>query len=504
MIDTVPTAQPETIPAAQPAVDDHRLRREVLSLPDTLAQSVTVMAPAMSGGFITYLAAIKAGGATPLAFVLATLACLLIGTVVSEFARTIRSAGSLYTYTVHGLGPFWGFLMGWGYVFALFLAGPAVLAGASVFLSMVMVNLGAPNLLTHWWLWFGAGLAGWLALAYPGVRLTTRSSLIFTVAGMSVLGLLALTVILKGGAHGNGMAAFDPHAAGVGWPGVFGGVAFGILSFAGFETAANLAEETSRPRRNIPVAVIGAVVIGGLFYVVVTYATSIGYGVREATTQWPESASGLAPLADTYASYLTNLVLLAVAFDAFFCGLAASNAATRTMFAMGRDRILPRALSRTHPKYQTPYVALVAYLAGAVLFAVVLIALTSAATRDGIAGGGGPYASGLYVFVEGLSIITPPAMLAYALVSMAGIAYGMRNRKPALALASVGALGGAGVAVFGSLYYSFVEAAPAGIPTPYRVIPWVVLGWVLIGGLVAGWLRWSRRETWERMGTIFE
>jgi hypothetical protein len=50
--------------------------------------------------------------------------------------------------------------MGWGYVSALFLVGPAMLAGASVFLSMVMVNLRAPNLLTHWWLWFGAGLAG--------------------------------------------------------------------------------------------------------------------------------------------------------------------------------------------------------------------------------------------------------------------------------------------------------------------------------------------------------
>lgn len=260
-----------------------------------------------------------------------------------------------------------------------------------------------------------------------------------------------------------------------------------------------------RPRRNVPLAVLGAVVIGGVFYVAVTYATSIGYGVREATVQWPRSASGLAPLADTYARYLTNLVLLAVAFDAFFCGLAASNAATRTMFAMGRDGILPRLLGRTHPRYQTPYVALVAYLAGAAIFAVVLIALTTGATRDGIAGGGGRYASGLYVFVEGLSIITPPVMLAYALVSIAGIAYGMRKRKPALAVASIGALGGAGVAVFGSLYYSFIEAAPGtGIPTPYRVIPWAVLGWVVIGGLVAGWLRWSRPETWERMGTIFE
>ena len=47
---------------------------------------------------------------------------------------------------------------------------------------------------------------------------------------------------------------------------------------------------------------IGSVVVGGLFYVIVTYATSIGYGVREATTAWPQSAAGISVLADHYAS----------------------------------------------------------------------------------------------------------------------------------------------------------------------------------------------------------
>ena len=124
---------------------------------------------------------------------------------------------------------------------------------------MVMANLGAPELFTFWGLWFGAGLVGLFGLAYPGVRLSTRSSLVFTAASMVVLLLLAFTVIFHGGAHGNGLSAFNPHAAGVGWPGVFAGVAFGILSFTGFETAANLAEETRDPRRNIPLAVLGSV-----------------------------------------------------------------------------------------------------------------------------------------------------------------------------------------------------------------------------------------------------
>ena len=74
-------------------------------------------------------------------------------------------------------------------------------------------------------------------------------------------------------------------------------------------------------------------------------------------------------------------------------------------------------------------------------------------------------------------------------VSVAGIAYGFRRRQRGLAAVSVGALAGAGVAAFGSLYYSFVAATPgAAIPTPYRVIPWALLAWLLLGGLV-GWRR---------------
>lgn len=475
-----------------------------LTLLDTIAQSVTVMAPSMSGGFITYLAAVKAGGATPLAFLLATLACLLIGGVVSKFALDLCSAGSLYTYVTHGLGSFWGYLTGWGYGFGLWLAGPAVLAGSGAFMGLFMTSIGAPGFLRQWWLWFAIGLLGWFALGYRNVKVSTRVFLIFTSIGVAVLLLLAVIVIAKGGAHGNTIRAFDPAAAGVSWPDVLGGVAFGLLSFTGFETAAALAEETRKPRRDIPLAVMGAVLFGGVFYVIVTYATSIGYGVRQATTLWPASASGLAPLADTYAKFLSDTVLLVVAVDAFLCGLGLANAVTRTIFAMGRDRVLPRAFARTHPKYKTPYVALIAYAVVSVVFVVLLIALTTQHTRNGFAGGPGPLASGLYVFAEGLTIIPPPIMLGYALLSVAGIARGVRTRAAGMIVIATGGLIASGAAVYGSVYFSFESpTAGAAIPTPYAVIPWLVLGWLVLGALVAFWLKRTRPEAWAGMGTIF-
>ena len=134
-----------------PAPGENRLRSDAISYREALAQSVSVMAPAMSAAFITYLAASKAGGATPLAFVLAMVSSLLIGGVVSTFALRLPSAGSLYTYTVDGLGSFGGFLVGWTYSLALVIGGPAVLAGFAVFTSLVMRDVGAPGLLGEWW-----------------------------------------------------------------------------------------------------------------------------------------------------------------------------------------------------------------------------------------------------------------------------------------------------------------------------------------------------------------
>lgn len=481
------------------------LRGGQLTLVDTIAQSVTVMAPAMSGGFITYLAAVKSGGATPLAFLLATVACLLIGGVISKFALDLHSAGSLYTYVTSGLGSFWGYLTGWGYGLGLWLAGPSVLAGSGAFMGLFMTGIGAPDFLRQWWLWFIVGLIGWFLLGYQDVKISTRVFLVFTSIGVAVLLLLAIIVIAKGGAHGNTIKAFSPSAAGVSWPDVFGGVAFGLLSFTGFETAASLAEETRRPRRDIPLAVMGAVAFGGIFYVVITYATSIGYGVRKATTAWPASASGLAPLADTYAKYLTNVVLLVVAVDAFLCGLGLANAVTRMIFAMGRDRVLPLVFAKTHPKHKTPYVALLLYLAVSVVFVGVLIAATTSTTRNAFGGGPGHLASGLYVFGEGLTIIPPPIMLGYALVCIAGIARGSRARSAGMIVLSIGGLIASSVAVYGSLYFSFVPQTPgASIPTPYAVIPWLLLGWLVIGALVAAWLRSRRPDAWAGMGTVFE
>ena len=93
----------------------HLLRKDVLGTYDAVAQSVALLALVLSVATSTSLVASSAGAAAPLAFMLAGLGCLCLAYVFIRFARFLPSAGGIYLYIVHGLGPVAGFLGGWLY-----------------------------------------------------------------------------------------------------------------------------------------------------------------------------------------------------------------------------------------------------------------------------------------------------------------------------------------------------------------------------------------------------
>ena len=203
------------------------------------------------------------------------------------------------------------------------------------------------------------------------------------------------------------------------------------------------------------------------------------------------SAAGIVTQADGYASWLTDWVLLAGGLSALFCGLGVHNAATRTIYAMGRDGVLPAALGRTHPRHRTPHVAVIVNLVVMVLVAAAVIGFTGQATRDTLGATPGPLSAGFYLFAEGLTLITPLFMACYAVLSLAGMRFGLirstgGGRRPGLVAASAGSLVASVAALVGSLYYSFVAASPgAEIPGPYRAVPVFCLA-VVVGGAGLG------------------
>src|SRR5437879_12196904 len=95
-----------------------RLERDAIGLAPVLFQSITHMAPAAAVAFSIIFAVTYAGGATPLAVVLALVACLLVAVSIGQLARHLPSAGGVYTYSARGLHPVAGFFVGWGLIVA--------------------------------------------------------------------------------------------------------------------------------------------------------------------------------------------------------------------------------------------------------------------------------------------------------------------------------------------------------------------------------------------------
>jgi amino acid transporter len=198
-----------------------------------------------------------------------------------------------------------------------------------------------------------------LVLGYLGIQISTRAGTVLGIFEIGVFGALADWLIVKAG-DGNTLSVFTlQHANAEGFlrlPGVFAGSVFTILAFIGFEAAAPLAEESRDPRRTIPRAVIGSAVAIGLFYVVTTYAATVFFGPGRMAAGFHDLGGGnpWEALGRDLWGLGWVLVFLAIVNSGFANANAAANASTRTWYAMGRIRVLPSALARTHPRWKSP------------------------------------------------------------------------------------------------------------------------------------------------------
>ena len=131
---------------------------------------------------------------------------------------------------------------------------------------------------------------------------------------------------------------FNP-PSGVGATALSIGLVFGFLSFAGFEAAASLGEETRSPRRDIPRAILGVAIFGGVFFVVVSAISVMGFGTGAAgITAFTGSGALFQTLSSMYlTSWIGDIITLGIVFDALACSLACFAAASRLAYALARD-----------------------------------------------------------------------------------------------------------------------------------------------------------------------
>ena len=286
-----------------------------------------------------------AGAVGPLAVLLASLGMLAFSLVVAYYASETGGAGAMGDYVARA----WGHLAGTAalgiYVLSLLFAGAAgfTIVVGDLAARFVQIYAGVE---IRWWLGSVAVcLVAWL-LNVRGASAATRVQLIIVAVSVIPFLLTAAAAVIHAG-PANTWAVFswnNPHGGDL-----FAALLFCILLFGGFETAGSLAEETGNPRRNIPLALVGTVVITALLLVFCSYAGTIYYGPDHAAKSWGDAIDGFAVIGgELLGPWAALWIRLAVLVDFTATCIGFTVAALRGIFALARDGRLPAWFAATN------------------------------------------------------------------------------------------------------------------------------------------------------------
>jgi amino acid transporter len=351
------------------------LRRE-LHLWEAVGISLALMAPSMAANINPQGTAGSVGRAVPLAFALATIGVLLIAWTFVRLTQRFDHAGSVYGFVGATLGSRAGVISGWAlmgtYTFYSVVTSTAAGIFGADFLDALGLWTGQPG-----WAPFVVGaiaLAGVWALAASNIRGGTRVLLVIegtTVTLILIVSVIILVKLATGTAPNGNTLDFSVFTvpAGTGLSAVFLGVVFGFLSFAGFEAAATLGEEAQEPRRDIPRAILGVAIFGGLYFIFVTAVEVMGFGTdAKGIKDFIASGSLLGDLGSRFvAGWIGELITIGAAVSAFGCALACVVGAARLLYALSRDEVGPTSLGTVSsrsgvPARSTATVAIGAYV----------------------------------------------------------------------------------------------------------------------------------------------
>jgi amino acid transporter len=280
-----------------------------------------------------------------------------------------------------------------------------------------------------------------------------------------------VTVIADLGGDNDIAKAFDPTPEPFGFSGILFGVLYGVLIFVGFETAANLAEETAEPKRSIPRAVLGAVVIVSAFYLIASYSEVAGFGFDLDVILSPEVAGAPlfalgAPGSPAGSEFWLKVLLLVVFLDMLAVYVGAGVASTRGVFAMARDRRLPGMAASVSRRYGTPVGAILLLIAVQAILIIVaegndtLLALPEL-----------PHYFSIFVWCATFGGFA--LLVVYFLMSLGAIR-GLATDENRVKLWVSVILGVAitGAAIFGSFYK---------VTSPTLLAPWSAVIWFVLG-----------------------
>ncbi|RIV37955.1 APC family permease [Micromonospora radicis] len=432
------------------------------------------------------------GLATSLTYVAATLILLVFAVGFAQMAKRITAAGAFYNFAAQGLGKPLGLGAGWTVMAAYSMIVPAISGGLGYFASQLLNNYLGWSV--PWWACSIGGVLLMWAISYFKVTAAGRILGVALALEVLVVFVIATVVVARGGAQGQMPEVFNP-AGLLAAPAIGIGFFFAFWSWIGFETTAIYGEETTDPKQAVPRATYIAVITLGVFYSFAAYAGIVGFG--DDTMPQAENLLGdyFFVLADMYTIHSARVLMDFLVITGFFaCAFAFHNNASRYLYSMGRDHILPKKLGRTHPVHKSPYVA----NGVQAVVAIIVIALFALGGADPLLQLGG----WLPIFC------TAGVVFVQFLVSLAVIAYfnrvgrsGAAEIWKTLVAPAVGAVAQAVVLVLLVIYIPFLAGSEVLV---LDLIPGYVLAITLAGVGYALYLRNWHPTRYQRIGRIYD
>ena len=459
-----------------------RLKGGAITSVGAAVMAMAFMGPVAAVTFNTAPGAAKIGLALPLGIVLAMLVCLIVAYTIGSFSRKLPSAGFAHTFNTAAYGKGAGFVSGWILLISYGCVGSMLFAAFGAFGSDFLNSQFGWHV--PWWVISSLIMVTIWAIGSAGISSSVKASLIFLVLELAIIVALFATITGKGGAEGNSLAPFNPGNSLTGLSGIGFGMLWGILMFVGFESAGTLGEETKDPRRGVPRALFIAVILVGIVYVFGGYTAAIGFGAGDVDSLASDTSPWTTLLDRYWGAEVAWLFALTVLNSQFANALAGSSAGVRTIFALGRERILHPKLGTTNRR-DSPAAAWAAYMLFSAVITFVLGALITPL--------------GVYGFLG--SLLALGIVILYIMMNLGLARFYRREFPEEFSVFRHGVLPAIGSVLMLLPIYGLLWPIP---DWPFSLVPYVLLLWVVAGVAYFLYMRKNHPERIEAMGRVWE
>jgi amino acid transporter len=462
------------------AAPEPKVIKRRLPLWAAVALSLATIGPtlAMSGNGQGLIGIV--GKSIPLVFIIGLVGVALVGYGFVRLTRHLNHAGSAYALVGGTIGARAGFFSGFAMLGAYvgFSIGTLALTAAFVNAFLAEIQSGASDPFQLPWpviTLVGAVISFLLA----GRDVALIAKILLAIEGVGIIAMVVLVIVIfaNGGASSTGVDVSVFSFDDVNVSQVMSGVVAAFLSWAGFEACASLGEETDNPKRNIPRALGGALVLTGVLFIVVMFAQTIGFGTDAAGLEkFQTSGNTLGDLGHDYIGTWFGLIIIFTAVCAAFgCHVATAATAGRMIYAFARDGFGPASLAVVHEKTQGPRRAtwLVVTLA-------LVAGLVCAVSGWPVMGTGNPAIDAYFLFAVAGAVCL---MVAYFMVEVAAvwftgnrrfdIVHGGQGRVLGVVLPALGAI------VIAVVLWFNVKDATDPLAAPLLGLYWCALGLLL-------------------------